>query len=61
MVHVMDSPCFQWTIVSSILHRCQCFFTQKFTGELGADRIYAGQMFVLGKTDVGPTIQVCFI
>nr|CAB3232999.1 ubiquinone biosynthesis protein COQ7 homolog [Phallusia mammillata] len=26
-------------------------------GELGADRIYAGQMFVLGKTEVGPTIQ----
>lgn len=29
-------------------------------GELGADRIYAGQMAVLGKTNVGPTIQVCF-
>ena len=27
-------------------------------GELGADRIYAGQMAVLGKTSVGPTIQV---
>jgi ubiquinone biosynthesis monooxygenase Coq7 len=27
-------------------------------GELGADRIYAGQMAVLGRTDVGPTIQV---
>lgn len=26
-------------------------------GELGADRIYAGQMAVLGKTSVGPTIQ----
>ncbi|KAG7203227.1 hypothetical protein KM043_010329 [Ampulex compressa] len=26
-------------------------------GELGADRIYAGQMAVLGKTAVGPTIQ----
>lgn len=28
-------------------------------GELGADRIYAGQLAVLGKTDVGPLIQVC--
>lgn len=28
-------------------------------GELGADRIYAGQMAILGKTSVGPTIQVC--
>ena len=27
-------------------------------GELAADRIYAGQMSVLGRTDVGPTIQV---
>lgn len=27
-------------------------------GELGADRIYAGQMAVLGRTSVGPTIQV---
>ena len=27
-------------------------------GELGADRIYAGQMAVLGRTNVGPTIQV---
>lgn len=27
-------------------------------GELGADRIYAGQMAILGKTSVGPTIQV---
>ena len=27
-------------------------------GELAADRIYAGQMAVLGRTDVGPTIQV---
>jgi demethoxyubiquinone hydroxylase (CLK1/Coq7/Cat5 family) len=27
-------------------------------GEFGADRIYAGQMAVLGKTEVGPTIQV---
>jgi len=26
-------------------------------GELGADRIYAGQHAVLGKTDVGPVIQ----
>ncbi|EZA47077.1 hypothetical protein DMN91_009800 [Ooceraea biroi] len=26
-------------------------------GELGADRIYAGQMAVLGRTQVGPTIQ----
>ncbi|XP_029179870.2 5-demethoxyubiquinone hydroxylase, mitochondrial-like [Acropora millepora] len=26
-------------------------------GELGADRIYAGQMAILGKTSVGPTIQ----
>lgn len=26
-------------------------------GELGADRIYAGQMAVLGRTSVGPTIQ----
>eukprot|EP00088_Acartia_fossae_P009404 TRINITY_DN14552_c0_g1_i1.p1 TRINITY_DN14552_c0_g1~~TRINITY_DN14552_c0_g1_i1.p1 ORF type:complete len:205 (+),score=24.34 TRINITY_DN14552_c0_g1_i1:38-652(+) len=26
-------------------------------GEYGADRIYAGQLAVLGKTDVGPTIQ----
>ncbi|KAK0088449.1 hypothetical protein PV325_011978 [Microctonus aethiopoides] len=26
-------------------------------GELGADRIYAGQMAVLGKTSVGPTIE----
>ncbi|CAF1186742.1 unnamed protein product [Adineta steineri] len=26
-------------------------------GELAADRIYAGQMAVLGHTDVGPTIQ----
>lgn len=28
------------------------------SGELAADRIYAGQMAVLGRTDVGPTIQV---
>jgi demethoxyubiquinone hydroxylase (CLK1/Coq7/Cat5 family) len=27
-------------------------------GELAADRIYAGQMAVLGRTDVGSTIQV---
>ena len=27
-------------------------------GELGADRIYAGQMAVLGRTSVGPTIEV---
>ncbi|XP_015587334.1 5-demethoxyubiquinone hydroxylase, mitochondrial isoform X2 [Cephus cinctus] len=26
-------------------------------GELAADRIYAGQMAILGKTSVGPTIQ----
>lgn len=26
-------------------------------GELGADRIYAGQMAILGKTKAGPTIQ----
>lgn len=26
-------------------------------GELGADRIYAGQMAILGKTSVGPTIN----
>jgi len=26
-------------------------------GELGADRIYAGQMAVLGHTDKGPTLQ----
>ena len=26
-------------------------------GELGADRIYAGQMFVLGKTKLGPLID----
>ncbi|XP_034938431.1 5-demethoxyubiquinone hydroxylase, mitochondrial isoform X2 [Chelonus insularis] len=26
-------------------------------GELGADRIYAGQMAVLGKSSVGPTIE----
>ncbi|KYN03832.1 Ubiquinone biosynthesis protein COQ7 like protein [Cyphomyrmex costatus] len=26
-------------------------------GELGADRIYAGQMAVLGNTAIGPTIQ----
>ncbi|KAK2575598.1 hypothetical protein KPH14_011306 [Odynerus spinipes] len=26
-------------------------------GELGADRIYAGQMAVLGNTSMGPTIQ----
>ena len=26
-------------------------------GEFGAARIYAGQLSVLGKTDVGPTIQ----
>lgn len=27
-------------------------------GEFGADRIYAGQMAVLGRTSIGPTIQV---
>ena len=27
-------------------------------GELGADRIYAGQMAILGRTSVGSTIQV---
>ncbi|XP_018336640.1 5-demethoxyubiquinone hydroxylase, mitochondrial [Agrilus planipennis] len=26
-------------------------------GELGADRIYAGQMFILGNSDKGPLIQ----
>jgi len=26
-------------------------------GELGADRIYAGQMFMLGKSDAGPLIK----
>ena len=26
-------------------------------GEYGADRIYAGQLAVLGNTEVGPTIQ----
>jgi len=30
-------------------------------GEFGADRIYAGQMAVLGKTSVGPTIKVAKI
>lgn len=30
-------------------------------GELGADRIYAGQMAILGRTSIGPTIQVCNI
>uniref|UniRef100_H2YVI5 5-demethoxyubiquinone hydroxylase, mitochondrial n=1 Tax=Ciona savignyi TaxID=51511 RepID=H2YVI5_CIOSA len=33
------------------------FIRVDHAGELGADRIYAGQMAVLGKTDVGPTIQ----
>lgn len=28
------------------------------SGELAAHRIYAGQMAVLGRTDVAPTIQV---
>lgn len=27
-------------------------------GELGADRIYAGQLAVLKNTDVGPVVQV---
>lgn len=27
-------------------------------GELGANRIYQGQMAVLGRSDVGPEIQV---
>ncbi|XP_051160643.1 5-demethoxyubiquinone hydroxylase, mitochondrial [Leptopilina boulardi] len=27
-------------------------------GELGADRIYAGQMAILGRSKVGPTIQL---
>lgn len=27
-------------------------------GELGAKRIYQGQMFVLGRSDVGPVIKV---
>lgn len=26
-------------------------------GEYGADRIYAGQLFVLGRTDIGPVIK----
>ena len=30
-------------------------------GELGADRIYAGQMAILGRTSVGPTIQVSLL
>jgi len=30
-------------------------------GELAADRIYAGQMAILGRTDVGPTIQVYYL
>jgi ubiquinone biosynthesis monooxygenase Coq7 len=30
-------------------------------GELAADRIYAGQMAILGRTDVGPTIQVEYL
>lgn len=30
-------------------------------GELGADRIYAGQMAILGRTSVGPTIQVRYV
>ena len=30
-------------------------------GEFGADKIYAGQAAVLGKTEVGPLIQVCYI
>ncbi|XP_078490895.1 NADPH-dependent 3-demethoxyubiquinone 3-hydroxylase, mitochondrial-like [Ciona intestinalis] len=33
------------------------FIRVDHAGEFGADRIYAGQMAVLGKTDVGPTIQ----
>ena len=28
-------------------------------GEFGANQIYKGQLAVLGKTDVGPVIQVC--
>ena len=28
-------------------------------GELGANRIYQGQMAVLGKSSVGPVIEVC--
>lgn len=27
-------------------------------GEVGADRIYAGQMFMLGKSEAAPLIQV---
>ena len=30
-------------------------------GELGADRIYAGQLAVLGKTSVGPVIKVKYM
>lgn len=33
------------------------FLRVDHAGELGADRIYAGQMAVLGRTAVGPTIQ----
>ena len=29
-------------------------------GEFGADKIYAGQAAVLGKSEVGPLIQVCY-
>lgn len=28
-------------------------------GEYGANRIYAGQMAVLGRSSTGPIIQVC--
>lgn len=34
------------------------FYLKKKIGEFGADRIYAGQMAILGKTSVGPTIKV---
>ena len=33
------------------------FIRVDHAGELGADRIYAGQMAVLGKSKMGPTIQ----
>lgn len=33
------------------------FIRVDHAGELGADRIYAGQMAVLGRTAVGPTIE----
>ena len=33
---------------------------KNLTGEFGADRIYAGQMAVLGKSPIGPVIQVIY-